>query len=417
MKNTALMTSWLLCVGTALAQTPSAELSSHACEPSGSTICLDQRRTVERGWAQSEYLLWWVCRGPLPIPVATLGDPNAAFAGALGDSGTTVVLGNNRINYGAVSGFRVTLGTWLDCERTWGVEARGFLLENRAHRQTVASDDQGNPGIFIPINDVVFGEDSFTVAFPGAVSGQITLSSASRLWGAEINLVRAREGRNIDWLVGFRHLNLEERIEIAKIANDFAGILHNPSNPGNAEPPGSVITTSDRFRGRNTFYGAQIGVRGQFPSPFGRGIRGEGWCVDWSAKLALGSTHQMTDIGGTITHTQPGVPTATIPTSILAGQGNIGQFRHDAFSAVPELEIKLGYDLTQCCRFYAGYNFLYWSNVARPGNQITRNLDERTTPIANSFVPGFQSGLPAPPAFTPSGFYAHGLSFGLELRY
>ena len=35
----------------------------------------------------------------------------------------------------------------------------------------------------------------------------------------------------------------------------------------------------------------------------------------------------------------------------------------------------LGYQLTETVRLYAGYNFLYWTNVARPGAQIDRNLD------------------------------------------
>jgi hypothetical protein len=66
---------------------------------------------------------------------------------------------------------------------------------------------------------------------------------------------------------------------------------------------------------------------------------------------------------------------------------------------------------------FAGYDFLYWSNVARPGNQICLNVDERGIPTGGPFTPGFRASFPAPPLFTESSFWAQGVSFGLKLRY
>ena len=51
--------------------------------------------------------------------------------------------------------------------------------------------------------------------------------------------------------------------------------------------------------------------------------------------------------------------------------------------------MNLGYWLTDNLRAYVGYNFLYWTNVIRPGDQIDHVVDL-------SFVPNS-------PALPPSG--------------
>src|SRR5437879_3605898 len=82
-----------------------------------------------RFWARGEYLLWWVKNAPLPVPLVTTGDPNTGLragvniAGAIGQPGTQVLVGNNSENLGAFSGMRFTLGGWLDNEQRLGIEA------------------------------------------------------------------------------------------------------------------------------------------------------------------------------------------------------------------------------------------------------------------------------------------------------
>jgi hypothetical protein len=60
-----------------------------------------------------------------------------------------------------------------------------------------------------------------------------------------------------------------------------------------------------------------------------------------------------------------------------------------------------------------GYNFLYWSNVIRPGNQVDRVINPNLLPPANGL------GGPNRPTFEFHGsdFWAQGVSFGLEFRY
>jgi hypothetical protein len=74
----------------------------------------------------------------------------------------------------------------------------------------------------------------------------------------------------------------------------------------------------------------------------------------------------------------------------------------------------LGYQVTDWLRLTAGYNFLYWNTVARPGEQIDRQVNRTFQP----FSPVAATG-PQRPAFAFSGsdFYAHGLTLGMEFRY
>ena len=77
-----------------------------------------------------------------------------------------------------------------------------------------------------------------------------------------------------------------------------------------------------------------------------------------------------------------------------------------SLASCPDFECKIGYQVTQGIRVFAGYNFLYWSSVARPGDQINRMVDERTIPIANAYTRSFQANLPPLSSFSQSGFSA-----------
>lgn len=79
---------------------------------------------------------------------------------------------------------------------------------------------------------------------------------------------------------------------------------------------------------------------------------------------------------------------------------------------MPELGITLGYDFTCRLRATFGYTFLYWSKVARPGEQIDTELNP------SQFPPGTLVGAPHPQfVFHTSDFWAQGLNFGLEYRF
>jgi hypothetical protein len=360
--------------------------------------------TPYRIWGQAEYLLWWVKDAPLPVPLVTTGNPLNGFpavnsAGAIGQPDTQVLLGNSNVNFGSFSGMRFTLGAWIDNSNTVGVEGSAFLLERRSNRFFAASDPAGNPPLYLPaFNVLTQAERAVAVADPlRQFSGNVSVVSALQLWGGELNgvlNVGRRQNLEVNLLGGFRYADLAEHLVLKNPTTDLIFI--------------NTTTLTDYFGTRNQFYGGQLGARVS--------ARRDRWMFDVTGKVALGDTHQVVNVNGSINQTGPGAfAPGTFPGGLYAQPTNIGQRSNDAFSVIPAVELKVGYQISQRVAVFAGYNFLYWSNVVRPGEQIDRNINPSQSPI---FGGGALVGQAAPaPLFNHSDFWAHGVNFGLEVRY
>jgi hypothetical protein len=111
------------------------------------------------------------------------------------------------------------------------------------------------------------------------------------------------------------------------------------------------VTTVDTFRTRNQFYGGQLGVRGEYS--FGKLFVGA------TGKVALGDTHEVVEVTGAASLVVPGSPVATFPGGQFAAPSSGGRVTHDEFAVLPEVEVKVGYQVTQRLRAYVGYDFLY----------------------------------------------------------
>jgi hypothetical protein len=103
---------------------------------------------------------------------------------------------------------------------------------------------------------------------------------------------------------------------------------------------------------------------------------------------------------------------APVPGGVLAVQSNIGHYRNSRFAVLPEVGVHAGYQLTPALRVFAGYTFVYLSDVVRAAEQIDLTINPNQLPPA---VPGG----PAQPAFQfqHTSFWAHGIQLGMELRY
>ena len=75
--------------------------------------------------------------------------------------------------------------------------------------------------------------------------------------------------------------------------------------------------------------------------------------------------------------------------------------------------------MTDFVRLSVGYNFLYWSSVARPGDQIDRNLDVTQIPNFLPLPPGTAPVSPPRPMplLRDNGYFAQGITLGVEFRY
>jgi hypothetical protein len=82
---------------------------------------------------------------------------------------------------------------------------------------------------------------------------------------------------------------------------------------------------------------------------------------------------------------------------------------------IPEARLQVGYDVTRRLRATVGYDFLYVSDVLRPGNQIDANVNANQSGLFGTGT--IQSpALPAP-LLQRSDYWAQGITFGLEFRF
>jgi hypothetical protein len=374
---------------------------------------------ASRAYVAFDYLLWSLQADEAP-PLVTTSPQNGSF-GILGNPGTRVVAGGD-LNQPMFSGGRVTLGLWLRPDESIGLIGSFFMLQQQTRQLTFGSLS-GDPLYARPIIDATTGSEQsqlVSALFPptseAIISGTATVQSTTQLLGADLNLrwnlmhnVRPKncdiKEFHLDLVGGFRYLHLNDRLTISEelITGPAGDIL--PSAP----PAGTVFLVSDEFQTVNNFYGGQLGLMGEW--------RYKSWFLNFTGKVAIGATRAQVTIDGATVRQFPGESAATRRGGLLALDGtNIGTYGRTAFSVVPEIAVAVGYQISANCRVYVGYNLLFWTNVARPGDQIDRYVNARYLPFYGDA--DARTG-PARPrfAFNDDTFWAQGLIAGLEWRF
>ena len=391
--------------------TPAAEPADKGTAPTMTTETV----AVCRAWARVDYLLWWVKDAPLPVPLVTTGNPSVGFdpnfvntvniAGAIGQPGTQVLLGDHNIHFRPFSGMQLTLGSWIDDDQYFALEGSGFFLERHTNMFAAASDSTGHPPLYFPIfSDIAGAERAVPIADPlRQFSGNVLVASNLRLWGAQanamFNLLRYL-GMEFSVLGGFRYADLRENLQIYNSTTDLIF--------------GNVAVLNDSFGTLNQFYGGQFG--GRFC------VLLNGLSLETTGAIALGTTHQEVAIMGEISQpaanalTPPGP--GSFPGGLFAQSTNIGRRRADPFTTLLSFELRLGYDIAPRIRASVGYDILYWNEVVRPGNQINHSVNLSQNAILDPSGVGKLVGPAQPaPLFNRSDFWAQGLNIGLEFRF
>jgi Putative beta barrel porin-7 (BBP7) len=358
-------------------------------------------------WGSVDYLLWWVKESPVGAPLITT-NKNSEAIGAIGEAGTVVLAGGaqHALDYGVFSGFRATVGSWIDSQKTCGVEFSYFMLGTNTTNFSAASAGGTAPIVSIPF--------FATVAFPplnlnpagetalnaGGDPNTVTLSSSSRLWGTEASGVfRLSDGPNgcLILLAGVRYLQLNEGLAL----NDT---IADPTT-------GGIVSVTDSFATNNEFWGGQLGLRAEFC--YNR------LTVQTTLKCAVGVNYAAVDINGdsVVTKGAAGFTTGTYPGGVFAQASNIGRHATTAFSAVPEAQCQVAYDLSKHLRAVFGYSFLDVTDVVRPGQQIDRNINP-TQNVLFGGTGGVLQGAAAPlGTINWSNYWAQGLNFGFQFRF
>ena len=86
---------------------------------------------------------------------------------------------------------------------------------------------------------------------------------------------------------------------------------------------------------------------------------------------------------------------------------NIGTFNRSQFSALPEIDVNLHYQLTPLWRLNVGYSLLGLTHVVRPGDQIDTRLNQFPTHLGT--FPMF--------TFHNSDVWMQGINLGIECNF
>jgi len=360
--------------------------------------------TPGRFWFHADYMHWWTSAAHVPPLVETVTDltnPTQTLQ---------TVFGDRDVGGGDRDGYRLDLGMWLDCCHRWGVEGEYFDFSGRPLNYDSGVSNGYNNGNLFPLvrstSDPINGTQVFPVAVPNQYVGRATVNTSDYFQSAGIWLRRnlrasewaANGGEGIPWtdaaartfrldaIAGYRFTRLIDSVDVRD--DEFFYV-----------PPQIVTDTSiqytnvDNFRAVNNFNGGELGLDATM-------TRGR-WSMDVLFKAALGVNNQDVQLFGLV-RADRSVTGGGIQQQILAPE-----YSRNVFSWIPELTVTAGYQLTERIKVTVGYDIMYWSAVARSGNQIV--ADPAT-------------GLPMPidPAtFTiqQTFFWAQGVRLGGEVRF
>jgi hypothetical protein len=317
--------------------------------------------------------LFWSVNGTKVPPLLTTGVPMFGMpAGVLGSPTTEALLGGTGADNGWRTGTRFRAGVWLDHDHSLGLEGSYFFLTQDSTQSSQMSN--GALPLAVPLT-TAGGIPTVLPLAGGGVPGMGALEVLNRLWGAEANIagnLLAGPNGYLDLIGGFRVVGFDENLHF-----------------GTATTIGDrALMTSDGFDTRNRFWGGQFGVNGEY--------RLGCLSLGFTSKLALGATNEVVKTGG-----MSALGGAMAPTGLLVNGLNFGRFSRNEFAVLPELGVKVGYQITDCIRATLGYNLMWLSNVARPGEQIDSTIG---------------GGHPIMP-FRGSDLWVHGVTAGLEMRY
>jgi hypothetical protein len=361
-----------------------------------------------RFWLRSDYLVWWTKGAPLP-PLVTTGSPSDSAPGALGQPGTSTIYGGGSANLGAVGGWRLDVGGYLDAHETWGLQSVFTILGRQEAGFDAYSDQNGNPLIARPVvNANNNTETAYADSFPGALGGGVSITSSSEFLSYELNGLRKilqNDHWRIDGLAGFRYMNLTEWLEVDDTVVPLAsGALTFLGQPVDTS---STLFDFDRFKTTNNFFGGQVGGRVIWTSgPIS---------IESTTKFGLGATVEHTEISGATTVVNGAGLASSAPGGVLATTANIGGYSQTRFSFVPEEDLNFNLAITPYISARIGYSFIYWTNVVRPGDQITRVVSPTLVPSD----PAYGTGGPNEPGnhFQTAGYWAQGLNIGLDFHF
>jgi hypothetical protein len=446
-------------VGLAAAQGPPPPMLGSAVPPPGAAGCLPAAPTLPPEafydntggnlvYTGADYLLWKVRGFKLPstvtavpvgliaVDVSDLFTADPAVPGVPGQqvTGFVPISINSQGQFSQVSsdpgfmnGARITLGTWTDPTHAFGIEASAIILERGIDNQVVTTANQSNQFILnTGLQRTVFLVQppaeptvlrTFGVFVNRETAGSIGLTTATSLYGGEVNLrgVGMKIG-NFDFgtLAGVRYVMFKDEVSAFNNVRFFqpAGIPPTQADATASLSRDLTFTTVDRVRIWNNFVGPQVGfdMDAKFASFFiNARLKGAVGPVFQTGKVSSSTTVVNNDVG------RPSPAGLASAGGLLSGPGDAGEHNRTRYGFVPEVNLKVGYQVLNGLRIYAGYDGIYLGHMARAGVSTTTNslTTTVTTPGGTNMSGASQ------PAFrlAEQDAWVQGLSMGFELLF
>ncbi|MHB0959984.1 MAG: BBP7 family outer membrane beta-barrel protein [Pirellulaceae bacterium] len=353
-------------------------------------------------WVQAEYLLWWMRGNPLPplVTSSAAGTPRSE-AGVLGAPGTRVLLGGERVDDDARSGFRTSLGVrlghWFDVCMDTELQFDYLWLGDGQTSGDFRADSLQYDILARPFyNAELEQQDAQLISFPNVATGGIWLETSSDFRAAGVVVrqgwLRGERGR-LEWLAGYRYLQLQEELLA------YESLVS--TDPGGVIPLGTTFDIFEDVSTWNEFHGGDIGLQ------WWTHLRG--WTVETTAKVAIGGWARSVEIRGETLTDSPGDEARLSAGGLLALPTNLGRHQSSSFSMAPELSIKVRRQLSRFLVLTLGYSVLVVDNVVRTGDQL--DLVVNPTQING----GPLSGVPRPAVLmNDSRLWLQGFNIGLE---
>jgi hypothetical protein len=274
-----------------------------------------------------------------------------------------------------------------------GVGGRFLISQTDEVSFSRASDAGGLPVLARPFYDEFSGQLNAVLASnppppPGfLIVGEVADQARNDLMNLDAYLrvlLYQYDDRRLDLLIGYQFSEIRDSLSL-RTTNDLPAAFH------------------DRFSAANSFHGAGLGLQGEY--------RYGGLTFSMLSKLGFGNMHREVRIAG-----EGQAPSLG---GILAQPSNIGTYNDDVFSFVPEVELKMLYEVAENLELSVGYSFVYWTDVALAGDQIdTVDFGGRVWPRSDrrwiQGLPGVDA--PAFDGINDGGFWAQGLTFGVTLK-
>ncbi|WP_197454557.1 BBP7 family outer membrane beta-barrel protein [Stieleria varia] len=356
-------------------------------------------------WVRASYLNWRLSGMNLPALVTSSPAGTAREdAGVLGLSTTSILLGQEDVGDQSRSGGRFEFGRWFDRagQLGWSVA----FMEIDEDTDSYQFNSSSSPILarpFFSLEPGFGGPNSDLLGQPGEITGNVSVDSSVSFEGAEVmfhRLVAHDSDQRLYASLGYQYFGLDDSLRI----RDFKQIVGN----GSGLAIGTTIDGADEFSADNQFHGVAIGVR--------TSRKRYRWTLDAGLQCALGDSHSQVAISGRTTSSVPqvggGTDTATTAGGLLALPSNSGVFDRHELAIVPQMDVGLTLQLFPRLNGFVGYQFLYWSKLARSAEQIDTGVD------LSQLDPG-QSSVGARPEFEfrYTDLIAHGLDVGLEYRF